>query len=79
MVHDSSQPQKLEFILLFYHMLSSDDSSANAITIHLHLPLPVLLLLLIRLIPTGVWQGTVFDVVNEIIKSQNSLNQKWVI
>lgn len=83
MVHDSSQPQKLEFMLLFYHIYyricSSADRYANAITMHLRLPLPVLLLLLIRRFPNGVWQCTVFDVVNEIIKSQNSLNQKWVI
>lgn len=43
----------------------------------LHLPLPVLLLLLIRHFPSGVRQCTLFDVINEIIKSQNSLNHKW--
>lgn len=64
MVHDSSEPLKLDFILLFYHIYyricSSADSSANAIIIHLYLLLPVLLRLLIRPFPNGVWQCTFF-------------------
>jgi len=83
MVYNSSQHLILGFILLichiYYRICSSADSSVNAITIHLHLLLPVLLLLLIRYFPIGVWQCTVFEVVNEIIESQNNFNQKGVI